>query len=70
MIETTAYRPGAMHEANYHKEQLRLDFPSIFDIDTFPGCIDKTWGLEMYSKTSTPGAEYYHQADRDLFILS
>jgi hypothetical protein len=51
LIETTAYRLGSMHEANYLKEQLGLDFPSIFEIDTFPGSIAKTWDREMYSKT-------------------
>ncbi|KAJ5561365.1 hypothetical protein N7461_000126 [Penicillium sp. DV-2018c] len=51
LIETTAYRLGSMHEANYLKDQLGLDFPSVFEIDTFPGFIAKTWDPEIYSKT-------------------
>ncbi|KAJ1707381.1 hypothetical protein G4B11_008311 [Aspergillus flavus] len=33
LTEITAYRLGAMYEAEYLKEQVGLEFPSIFDID-------------------------------------
>ncbi|KAJ5577244.1 hypothetical protein N7535_004170 [Penicillium sp. DV-2018c] len=32
------------------KDQLGLDFPSIFEIDTFPGFIAKTWDPEIQLK--------------------
>ncbi|CAG8146190.1 unnamed protein product [Penicillium salamii] len=33
LTEITAYRLGAMYEADYLREQIGLQFPSIFDID-------------------------------------
>ncbi|KAE8145101.1 hypothetical protein BDV25DRAFT_144966 [Aspergillus avenaceus] len=34
LTDITVYRLGAMHEAEYLKEQIGLKFPSIFDTDT------------------------------------
>jgi hypothetical protein len=59
----TAYRLGAMYEAEYLREQIGLKFPSIFDTDPSQALaklsnkqlIMKTWSLLlMYNINTTP----------------
>jgi TRAP-type uncharacterized transport system fused permease subunit len=51
LIENTAYRLAPMHEADYLREQLGLDFPSIFDTDTLEILHNKSAHLQIYSRT-------------------
>jgi hypothetical protein len=63
LTEITAYRLGAMYEAEYLREQIGLEFPSIFDTDPSQALakmsnkhlIMKTWSLLlMYDINTTP----------------
>ncbi|KAL2829269.1 hypothetical protein BDW59DRAFT_142411 [Aspergillus cavernicola] len=63
LTEITAYRLGAMYEAEYLREQIGLKFPSIFDTDPSQALakmsnkqlIMKTWSLLlMYDINTTP----------------
>ncbi|KXG45270.1 uncharacterized protein PGRI_041830 [Penicillium griseofulvum] len=63
LTENTAYRLGAMYEADYLRQQAKFDYPSIFEIDpntilARKGSIDyqlrsKTWDMLLAQNINT-----------------
>ncbi|PLB33765.1 uncharacterized protein BDW47DRAFT_129648 [Aspergillus candidus] len=52
LTETTAYRLGAMHEADYLREQIGLEFPSIFGMEIcFVSMERRSSNRQLYSPT-------------------
>ncbi|KAJ5172519.1 hypothetical protein N7492_005112 [Penicillium capsulatum] len=50
LLETTAYRLGAMHEAEYLRSQVGISFPSIFDV-----------GIELVDRKKEFPSPFYAQ---------
>lgn len=53
LIETTVYRLASMHEADYLREQLGLDCPSIFETGTLDMIHNKFAHSQLFSRTWT-----------------
>ncbi|KAJ5900908.1 uncharacterized protein N7473_004978 [Penicillium subrubescens] len=53
LIENTVYRLASMHEADYLREQLGLDCPSIFDTNALEIIHNKSSHSQLFSRTWT-----------------
>lgn len=53
LIENTVYRLASMHEADYFREQLGLDCPSIFTTENLELVHNKSSHSQLFSRTWT-----------------
>ncbi|KAJ5241414.1 uncharacterized protein N7469_003005 [Penicillium citrinum] len=78
LTEITAYRLGAMYEADYSREQIGLQFPSIFDIDPEDALENlpekqltlKTWSLLLSHDINTTPIGIRRPYDKPLQYLT